>query len=35
MLKSKSKSNLNERMSRMLEINIEKQMSKIEKSLLF
>ena len=35
MLKSKSKGNLNERMSRMLEINIEKQMSGIEKSYTF
>ena len=35
MLKTKSKSNLNERMSGMLEINIEKQMSKIEKSYTF
>ncbi len=35
MLKVKSKSNLNERMSNMLEINIEKQMSRIEKSYTF
>ena len=35
MLKAKSKSNLNERMSGMLEINIEKQMSEIEKSYTF
>jgi len=35
MLKSKSKGNLNERMSGMLEINIEKQMSRIEKSYTF
>ena len=35
MLKVKSKSNLNERMSNMLEINIEKQMSSIEKSYTF
>jgi len=35
MLKAKSKSNLNERMSGMLEINIEKQMSEIEKSHTF
>jgi biopolymer transport protein TolQ len=35
MLKSRSKSNLNERMSGMLESNIEKQMSKIEKSYTF
>ena len=34
-LKTKSKSNLNERLSNMLEINIEKQMSKIEKSYTF
>jgi biopolymer transport protein TolQ len=34
-LKTKSKSNLNERMSNMLEINIEKQMTKIEKSYIF
>jgi biopolymer transport protein TolQ len=35
MLKVKSKSNINERMSNMLEINIEKQMSSIEKSYTF
>ena len=35
MLKSKRNSNLNEKMSRMLEINIEKQMEKIEKSYTF
>ena len=35
LLKSKSKSNLNERMSGMLEINVEKQMSKIDKSFTF
>ena len=35
MLKNKSKANLNERMSTMLEINIEKQMTKIEKSYTF
>jgi len=35
MLKTKSKSNLNERMSNMLEINIGKQMNKIEKSYTF
>ena len=34
-LKTKSKSNLNDRMSNMLEINIEKQMTKIEKSYTF
>ena len=34
-LKTRSKSNLNERLSNMLEINIEKQMSKIEKSYTF
>ena len=34
-LKTKSKSNLNERLSNMLEINIERQMSKIEKSYTF
>jgi len=34
-LRTKSKSNLNERMSNMLEINIEKQMTKIEKSYTF
>ena len=35
MLKSKTKSNLSERMSNMLEANIEKQMTKIEKSYTF
>ena len=35
MLKSKTKSNLSERMSNMLEANIEKQMMKIEKSYTF
>jgi biopolymer transport protein TolQ len=35
MLKIKSKSNLNERMSSMLEVNIEKQMVKIEKRYTF
>jgi len=35
MLKNKSKGNLNQRMSGMLEINIEKQMSRIEKSYTF
>ena len=35
MLKSKRSSNLNEKMSRMLEINIEKQMEKIEKGYTF
>ena len=35
MLKSKRNSNLNEKMSRMLEINIEKQMEKIEKGYTF
>ena len=35
LLKTKSKTNLNERMSGMLEINIDKQMSKIEKSFTF
>tara|TARA_B100000900_G_C20567026_1_gene711580 strand:+ start:245 stop:919 length:675 start_codon:yes stop_codon:yes gene_type:complete len=34
-LKTRSKTNLNERLSNMLEINIEKQMSKIEKSYTF
>ena len=34
-LKTRSKSNLNERLSNMLEINIERQMSKIEKSYTF
>jgi biopolymer transport protein TolQ len=35
MLKSKRSSNLNEKMSRMLEINSEQQMEKIEKSYTF
>jgi biopolymer transport protein TolQ len=35
MLKNKSRSNLNERMTNMFEINIEKEMSKIEKSYTF
>jgi biopolymer transport protein TolQ len=35
LLKAKSKSNLNERMSNMLEINIEKQITKIEKGFTF
>ena len=35
MLKSRKSSNLNEKMSRMLEINIEEQMEKIEKSYTF
>jgi len=35
LLKSKRSSNLNEKMSRMLEINVEQQMSKIEKSYTF
>ena len=35
LLKSKSKTNLNERMSSMLEVNIEKQMSKIDKGFTF
>ena len=35
MLKSKRSSNLNEKMSRMLEINIEEEMNKIEKSYTF
>jgi len=35
MLKSRRSSNLNEKMSRMLEINIEQQMEKIEKSYTF
>ena len=35
MLKSKSKSNLSERMSGMLETNIDKQMTRIEKSYTF
>tara|TARA_B100001996_G_scaffold89189_1_gene66149 strand:- start:869 stop:1543 length:675 start_codon:yes stop_codon:yes gene_type:complete len=35
MLKARRSSNLNEKMSRMLEINIEQQMEKIEKSYTF
>ena len=35
LLKAKSKSNLNERMSGMLEVNIEKQMVKLEKGFTF
>ena len=35
MLRAKRSSNLNEKMSRMLEINIEKQMEKIDKSYTF
>ena len=35
LLKSKKSSNLNEKMSRMLEINIEQQMEKIEKRYIF
>ena len=35
LLKSKRNSNLNEKMSRMLEINIEQQMERIEKSYTF
>jgi len=35
MLKSKTKSNLSERMSNMLEANVEKEMAKIEKSYTF
>ena len=35
LLKAKNKSNLNERMSSMLEVNIEKQMSKIDKGFTF
>ena len=35
LLKSKTKSNLSERMSNMLETNLEKQMAKIEKSYTF
>ena len=35
MLKSRKSSNLNEKMSRMLEINLEQQMEKIEKSYTF
>jgi biopolymer transport protein TolQ len=35
LLKTKNKSNLNERMSGMLEVNIEKQMTKLEKGFTF
>ena len=35
LLKAKSKSNLNERMSTMLEVNIEKQMTKLDKGFTF
>ena len=35
LLKAKSKSNLNERMSSMLEVNIEKQMAKLDKGFTF
>jgi|TARA_B100000902_G_scaffold113558_1_gene114700 biopolymer transport protein TolQ len=35
LLKAKSKSNLSERMSSMLEVNIEKQIAKIEKNFTF
>jgi biopolymer transport protein TolQ len=35
LLKSKSKSNANERLSRMLEVNIEKQMTKLDKGFTF
>ena len=35
LLKAKSKSNLNERMSSMLEVNIEKQISKLDKGFTF
>ena len=35
LLKAKNKSNLNERMTGMLEVNIEKQMSKIDKGFTF
>ena len=35
LLKAKNKSNLNERMSSMLEVNIEKQMTKLEKGFTF
>ena len=35
LLKAKNKSNLNERMSSMIEVNIEKQISKIEKGFTF
>ena len=35
LLKGKSKSNLNEKLSRMLEVNIEKQMNKLDKGFTF
>jgi biopolymer transport protein TolQ len=35
LLKSKSKSNLNDRMNSMLEVNIEKQMSKLDRGFTF
>ena len=35
LLKSKRSSNLDEKMSRMLEINVEQQMEKIDKSFIF
>ena len=35
LLKAKSKSNLNERMASILEVNIEKQISKIDKGFTF
>ena len=35
LIKAKNKSNLNERMSSMIEVNIEKQISKIEKGFTF
>ena len=35
LLKAKSKTNLNERMSSILEVNIEKQISKIDKGFTF
>ena len=35
LLKAKSKTNLNERMASILEVNIEKQISKIEKGFTF
>ena len=35
LLKAKSKSNLNERLSSMLEVNIEKQMAKLDKGFTF
>ena len=35
LLKAKSKSNINERLSRMLEVNIEKQMTKLDKGFTF